>query len=88
MLSDHVCCCPWRPRVRTRPTMWPTTSCALVLWAYAKAAGHVAPGLAVVSSTARPSSSGTYFAFNQIVTFLRFAHLTANQACDLLHQIA
>uniref|UniRef100_A0A0A9EPJ0 MRP1 n=1 Tax=Arundo donax TaxID=35708 RepID=A0A0A9EPJ0_ARUDO len=46
------------------------------------------PGLAVASSTARPSSSGTCFAFNQIVSFLRFAQLTANQACDLLHQIA
>ncbi|KAF8658984.1 hypothetical protein HU200_058825 [Digitaria exilis] len=32
------------------------------------------------SSSRSPSSSGAYLAFNQIAPFLRFAHLTANQA--------
>ncbi|WVZ79426.1 hypothetical protein U9M48_027006 [Paspalum notatum var. saurae] len=48
---------------------------ALALRADAKAA---APGLGLVA--ARPPSSAAYLAFNQIAPFLRFAHLTANQA--------
>jgi hypothetical protein len=43
-----------------------------------------APGLLGTSSAStaasRPASSGAYLAFNQIAPFLRFAHLTANQA--------
>jgi hypothetical protein len=41
-----------------------------------------APGLLGSSSSAapRPASLGAYLAFNQIAPFLRFAHLTANQA--------
>ncbi|CAD6336320.1 unnamed protein product [Miscanthus lutarioriparius] len=50
----------------------------------AAAAGRiVAPGLvaaATSSAAAWPASSGAYLAFNQIAPFLRFAHLTANQA--------
>ncbi|OEL22265.1 Protein MONOCULM 1 [Dichanthelium oligosanthes] len=57
---------------------------ALALRADAKAAaaGRVDPGLlsAASSAAARPASSGAYLAFNQIAPFLRFAHLTANQA--------
>ncbi|KAJ1259876.1 hypothetical protein BS78_10G189400 [Paspalum vaginatum] len=50
---------------------------ALALRADAKAA----PGLlAAAGSGARPPSSAAYLAFNQIAPFLRFAHLTANQA--------
>nr|ACN85250.1 Monoculm1 [Oryza officinalis] len=48
---------------------------ALALRVDAKA-GHVVVGAGV----ARPASSGAYLAFNQIAPFLRFAHLTANQA--------
>ena len=52
---------------------------ALALRADARAsAGRVAPGL--VPAGARPASSSAYLAFNQIAPFLRFAHLTANQA--------
>nr|ACN85302.1 Monoculm1 [Oryza ridleyi] len=48
---------------------------ALALPVDAKA-GHVVVGAGV----ALPASSGAYLAFNQIAPFLRFAHLTANQA--------
>ncbi|KAL6602983.1 hypothetical protein ACP70R_043344 [Stipagrostis hirtigluma subsp. patula] len=54
---------------------------ALALRVDAKAAAAVgrvaAPALALAP---RPASSGAYLAFNQIAPFLRFAHLTANQA--------
>jgi hypothetical protein len=49
---------------------------ALALRADARAA---ATGL-VAAAAARPASSAAYLAFNQIAPFLRFAHLTANQA--------
>uniref|UniRef100_I1Q3K8 Uncharacterized protein n=2 Tax=Oryza glaberrima TaxID=4538 RepID=I1Q3K8_ORYGL len=50
---------------------------ALALRVDAKAGhGHVVVG----GGAARPASSGAYLAFNQIAPFLRFAHLTANQA--------
>ncbi|XP_062227673.1 protein MONOCULM 1-like [Phragmites australis] len=53
---------------------------ALALRADAKAVGRgVDPGL-VAAASARPASSGAYLAFNQIAPFLRYAHLTANQA--------
>nr|ACN85321.1 Monoculm1 [Oryza brachyantha] len=48
---------------------------ALALRVDAKA-GRIFVGAGV----ARPASSGAYLAFNQIAPFLRFAHLTANQA--------
>jgi hypothetical protein len=52
---------------------------ALALRADARAAARVDPA-GLVSAAARPASSGAYLAFNQIAPFLRFAHLTANQA--------
>ncbi|KAF0903122.1 hypothetical protein E2562_025712 [Oryza meyeriana var. granulata] len=53
---------------------------ALALRVDAKA-GHVVVGAAAaLPVSARPASSGAYLAFNQIAPFLRFAHLTANQA--------
>nr|ACN85230.1 Monoculm1 [Oryza minuta] len=51
---------------------------ALALRADAKA-GHVVVG-GGGGVAARPASSVAYLAFNQIAPFLRFAHLTANQA--------
>ncbi|RLN13614.1 protein MONOCULM 1-like [Panicum miliaceum] len=54
---------------------------ALALRADARAAaGRVALAPGLVSAAARPASSAAYLAFNQIAPFLRFAHLTANQA--------
>nr|ACN85305.1 Monoculm1 [Oryza ridleyi] len=54
---------------------------ALVLRVDAKAGHAVVAGAAVaLPVSARPASSGAYLAFNQIAPFLRFAHLTANQA--------
>nr|ACN85292.1 Monoculm1 [Oryza coarctata] len=50
---------------------------ALALRVDAKA-GHVVVGASVALPVS--ASSGAYLAFNQIAPFLRFAHLTANQA--------
>nr|ACN85282.1 Monoculm1 [Oryza australiensis] len=54
---------------------------ALALRVDAKA-GRVVVGVGglALPVSARPASSGAYLAFNQIAPFLRFAHLTANQA--------
>ncbi|CAL5048643.1 unnamed protein product [Urochloa decumbens] len=55
---------------------------ALALRADAAAAppGHLLVPSSSASAAARPPPSGAYLAFNQIAPFLRFAHLTANQA--------
>ncbi|KAL5225644.1 hypothetical protein ABZP36_012283 [Zizania latifolia] len=53
---------------------------ALVLRVDAKAGHVIVDAPAVLPVSARPASSGAYLAFNQIAPFLRFAHLTANQA--------
>ncbi|KAL5200606.1 hypothetical protein ABZP36_021809 [Zizania latifolia] len=52
---------------------------ALALRVDAKA-GHVVVAPTALPASARSASSGAYLAFNQIAPFLRFAHLTANQA--------
>ncbi|KAG8094777.1 hypothetical protein GUJ93_ZPchr0012g20404 [Zizania palustris] len=53
---------------------------ALVLRVDAKAGHVIVDAPVVLPVSARPASSGAYLAFNQIAPFLRFAHLTANQA--------
>ncbi|KAG8042987.1 hypothetical protein GUJ93_ZPchr2174g33716 [Zizania palustris] len=53
---------------------------ALVLRVDAKAGHVIVDSPVVLPVSARPASSGAYLAFNQIAPFLRFAHLTANQA--------
>uniref|UniRef100_A0ACD5YPV9 Uncharacterized protein n=1 Tax=Avena sativa TaxID=4498 RepID=A0ACD5YPV9_AVESA len=42
--------------------------------------GHVGGATAVMGVGAAPASSSAYLAYNKIAPFLRFAHLTANQA--------